>query len=393
VGEVEPVVLRPGAVVDRDELVARLVHAGYRREYQVEHRGEVAVRGSIVDVYPSTADIPVRIDLWGDEVDRLTTFSVSDQRSRDDVGTVEIFPCRELLPTEAVRERAAALVRSQPWGREHWERLAEGQTFDGMESWLPWLTADEHVLLDLVPAEARVVLIEPRRMRDRAADLLAEEADLAGVLARTWGADPAPASDGSAAPFRLHLPFDRLLTHTTAPVLTVTNTADGPDAPAVQAHGFDPVVGGSERMVAQLRNLLADGYRVVLAADSEGSATRMAEALGDEGIRLERGGDPTRPGGHVVVTRLERGCILPASRLAVVGEQDVTGRRRAHRVARTRTRDTAGFFPHLKPGDFVVHVQHGVGRYGGMVKRAIGGVVPPHEAHAFVAQGLGHPGG
>src|SRR5688572_6160018 len=81
VGEVEPVVLRPGQVVDRDELVERLVRSGYRREYQVEARGELAVRGSIVDVYPSDADHPIRIDLWGDEVERLQTFHMADQRT------------------------------------------------------------------------------------------------------------------------------------------------------------------------------------------------------------------------------------------------------------------------------------------------------------------------
>src|SRR5919108_6541299 len=207
----EPAVVRPGARFDRDELVAQLVIAGYRREYQVEARGEVAVRGSIVDVYPSTADAPVRIDLWGDEVDRLTTFSVSDQRSRDAVESAELFPCRELLPTESVRARAERLIASQPWGREQWERLANGMTFDGMESWLPWLTEGEHVVLDLVAPDAQVLLVEPRRMRDRAADLLAEEADLAGALAQTWGA----ATDRDWP--RLHLPFDRLLAHTKAP--------------------------------------------------------------------------------------------------------------------------------------------------------------------------------
>ena len=85
----------------------RLVAMGYRREYQVEHRGELAVRGGIVDVFPSTADVPVRIDLWGDEVDRLTEFDLGDQRSIDDLDEVELFGCRELLPDDAVRGRAA----------------------------------------------------------------------------------------------------------------------------------------------------------------------------------------------------------------------------------------------------------------------------------------------
>jgi transcription-repair coupling factor (superfamily II helicase) len=124
VADIEPVVVGVGDQVDPTELVERLVRDGYRREYQVEHRGEVAVRGSIVDVFPSTADAPVRIDLWGDEVDRLGEFSVADQRTTIDRSEVEIFPCRELLPTDEVRDRAAALVASQPWGREQWERLA-----------------------------------------------------------------------------------------------------------------------------------------------------------------------------------------------------------------------------------------------------------------------------
>src|SRR5919199_6712729 len=176
VEEVEPIVVRPGEQLDPIDVVARLVDAGYRREYQVEHRGEVARRGSIVDVFPSTADAPVRIDLWGDEVDRLTRFSVADQRSTDDVAEVELFPSRELLPTDEVRERAARLVGAEPWGREQWERLAEGATFDGMESWLPWLTQGEHALFDLLGPDAQVLLVDPRRMRDRAGEVLAEEA-------------------------------------------------------------------------------------------------------------------------------------------------------------------------------------------------------------------------
>ncbi len=105
-----------GDQLDPAELVADLVAGGYRREDLVEHRGEVAVRGSIVDVFPSTADVPIRIDLWGDEVDRLTQFSVTDQRSTIDLSEVEIFPCRELLPTDEVRGRAESLMASEPVG-------------------------------------------------------------------------------------------------------------------------------------------------------------------------------------------------------------------------------------------------------------------------------------
>jgi len=381
VEDVGPVVIRRGDVLDPADLVARLVVLGYRREYQVEHRGEVAVRGGIVDVFPSTADAPVRVDMWGDEVDRLTTFDLNDQRSTGDLDHVEVFGCRELLPTEEVRERAARLVGAEPWGREQWERLAEGLVFDGMESWLPWLTEAEHVLPDLLGPKAQLLLFDPRRMRDRAADLLDEEAALAATLAQTWGAD----RPGSAPGFpRLHLPFDRLLAHTTAPAWSVTATPEGPQGASIPAHGWDPVVGDAARLAKQLGELVADGYRVTVCADGAGSAARLAAVLGEEGLSLHAvteattgdGGDEvdlSAPGARVVVQPLERGFVLPTLKLAVLAEGDLTGRRRAHRRARARARLTEGFFDDLKPGDFVVHHQHGVARYGGMVTRAIAG--------------------
>jgi transcription-repair coupling factor (superfamily II helicase) len=368
VEDVEPVVLRPGDQVDRDELVARLVTGGYRREYQVEARGEIAVRGSIVDVYPSTADHPVRVDLWGDEIDRLSTFSVADQRSTHDLDEAWVFPARELLPTEEVRERAAALLRRAPWGREQWERLAEGQTFDGMESWLPWLVAEEHLLPDLLPRGALVVLVEPKRMRDRAADLLEEEAALAGTLATTWDVP-----EGQELP-RLSLPFDRLLAHTKAGVSSVLSAPEGPDTPLVAATAFDPVVGDVEGLTRRLTRLRDEGYRVVLAAEGQGSAQRLHELLADEGLVVPVGAAPGLDPATIslVIAPLERGAILPAAHLALVAEADLTGRRRVHRRPRGARRG-ADFYDDLKPGDYVVHHQHGVGRYTGMVTRAIGG--------------------
>ncbi len=359
VEDVEPIVVRAAQPVDRDDLVERLVGGGYRREYQVEARGELAVRGSIVDVYPSTADHPVRVDLWGDEVERVSAFSVADQRSTDDVEELRVFPARELLPTVDVRRRAAALVATEPWGREQWERLSEGQTFDGMESWLPWLCESEHLLSDLLPAEALVLLLEPKRMRDRAQELLDEEASLASTLATTWGA-----RDDTARP-RLSLPFDRLLSHTKAGAASVLNAPEGPGTPRLAATAFDPVVGDVERLAARLNGLRADRYRVLLAAEGTGSRDRLHEVLAGEGIA---------PGSmELVVAPLERGVVIPSAKLALIAEADLTGRRRVHRRPRGARRG-ADFYDALEAGDYVVHHQHGVGRYTGMVNRSLGGV-------------------
>jgi transcription-repair coupling factor (superfamily II helicase) len=382
---IEPIAVHPGALVDPDELGHRLVEFGYRREELVEHRGEFARRGAIVDVFPSTADAPIRIDLWGDEVDRLTRFGVNDQRSTDDLAEALVFPARELMPTDDVRRRAEALVGTEPWGREQWERLAEGALFDGMESWLPWLVDGDVLLTDVVPDTAKALLVEPRRMRDRATELIAEEDDLARTLASTW------ARDAERSFPRLHADPAQLLaasTGVTGAVWTMDATPDRPDTPLVAASGWGPVVGDGSGLVDRLRALLGERYRVVVAADGEGSAAHLASLLREHGVDFPVVGpdaDLTRPGGRVVVAPLHVGCSLPNAKLAVLAESDLTGRRRTHRRPRPRRRDGLGVFEDLKRGNYVVHHQHGVGRYEGMVKRSIGGVERDYLVVAYKA--------
>ena len=393
-----PVVVSRRDRLDQKELVGRLVGLGYRREYQVEHRGELAVRGGIVDVYPSTADLPVRIDLWGDEVDRLTEFDPGDQRSVTDLETIELFGCREVLPTDAVRARAAALVGREPWGRSQWERLAEGQVFDGMESWLPWLVDEERVLPDLVGAGGRIVLVDPRRIRDRAVELNDEEAALAGALAVTWGVvesagvgdrtggDGEDADPSERFP-RLNVAFERLLGRSVAPVLSMVPVAESPSTPAVVARRIEPVHGDRALLAARLSELMSSGYSVTVCAEGAGSASRLANVLAEEGMVVPvvafdaaaadgdtgPGPDLSRPGLRIVVAPLERGVVVPSAKVAILAEADFTGRRRAHRPARARARPTDGFFDDLAPGDYVVHRQHGVARYTGMVTRTVNG--------------------
>jgi transcription-repair coupling factor (superfamily II helicase) len=364
VEEVEPVAVRAGQTVDRDALVEALVGIGYRREYQVEARGEVAVRGSIVDVYPVTDDHPVRIDLWGDEVDRLSAFAVADQRSTHEVESVSIFPARELLPTPEVKARAQGLLVTASWGAEQWERLASGQTFDGMESWLPWLTPEERLLPDLLPDEALVLICEPNRMRDRAQEQLDEEAALAGSLAQTWGATGSfPA---------LSLPFDRLLAHTRAGATALLAVPEGPDTAHLAGTAFAPLAGDADGLGRRVRALAADGYRVVIATEGRGSRDRLAEVLAEDGV--ESTFDAVAAGVvGVTVAPIDRGVVLAEARLALIAEADLTGRRRVHRAPRGARR-AADVYDALEPGDYVVHQTHGVARYGGMVQRAIGGV-------------------
>ena len=365
-----PLHIRPGQQVDVGILLPELVARGYRREHQVEHRGEFAVRGGIVDIFPSTADEPVRIDLWGDEVDRLTAFAVSDQRSSRDLEAVVLYGCRELMMTPALRAAAAALTARRPWGAAVWERLAAGEQFDGMESWLPFLDDEPRVVPDLLPAGAQVVLLEPRRIRDRGAQLLDEEAALAETLAATWGA-----TAGEAEPFpRLHVPFDRLLRESPAGVTAMPPVPEGPSVAALAVRHFDPVAGDPARLAAGVTRLVGEGYAVTLCAATAPGAARLAGTLAEEGVHAPvLDAAPGSPGVTVVVAPIGHGFILPDAKVAVLSETDVTGRRVPHRRARPRARATDGFFDDLEVGSFVVHRQHGVARFEGVTTRTMGG--------------------
>ena len=275
-----PLSVRPGQQVDVDALLRDLVAKGYRREHQVEHRGEFAVRGGIVDVFPSTADAPVRIDLWGDEVDRLTEFAVSDQRSSRDLAGALFYGCRELVLTDALRAEAERLVALRPWGTSTWDRLARGEQFDGMESWLPFVDTEERVLPDLLGPAAQIVLVEPRRIRDRGAQLLDEEAALAETLAATWGA-----RDSDEDPFpRLHVPFERLLSKSRAGLVALPTVPEGPSTAALAVGRFEQVAGDPARLAGGVTRLVGEGYTVTLCAATAAGAGRLSAALAEQGV-------------------------------------------------------------------------------------------------------------
>src|SRR5262249_37407980 len=201
------------------------------------------------------------------------------------------------------------------------------------------------VLPDLLPDDALVLLVEPKRTRDRAQELLDEEASLASTLAATWGA-----SAGRELP-RLSLPFDRLLAHTKAGATALLAAPEPPATPLLAGSGFDPVVGDTEGLTRRLRGLRDGGARVVLAAEGEGTAGRLRDVLAGEGITTIRGVAPGEIG--IVIAPLERGVVVPGAGLAVIAEADLTGRRRVHPRPRGAGRG-AGFYAPPEPGASVV---------------------------------------
>lgn len=188
-GELVPVALRQGQSVDLEETVDALAGAAYARVELVEKRGDFAVRGGILDVFPPTEEHPLRVEFWGDEVEEIRYFRVADQRSLE-IAEHGLWapPCRELLLTQDVRERAAALVEEHPELHELLGKIAEGIAVDGMESLAPVLVDEMELLLDVLPTGSMSVVCDPERVRTRAADLVATSQEF---LQASWAATAA----------------------------------------------------------------------------------------------------------------------------------------------------------------------------------------------------------
>jgi len=194
--DLEPVELSVGEEHDLEDVVRRLAGAAYSRVDMVEKRGEFAVRGGIVDVFPPTEEHPLRVEFFGDEVDEIRTFAVADQRSLEPVGRLWAPPCRELLLTDDVRKRAQELGHAHPELAELAEKLAEGHAVEGMESLAPALVDDMELLIDLMPEQTHVLVLDPERARTRAHDLVATSEEF---LQASWAA----AAGGGESPIDL----------------------------------------------------------------------------------------------------------------------------------------------------------------------------------------------
>jgi transcription-repair coupling factor (superfamily II helicase) len=358
-----PIVVRTGDVVGRDALLGSLAARGYRREHRVEHRGEVAVRGGIVDVWGSTADAPVRIDLYGDEVERLCTFDPGDQRQADTCDEVWLFSCRELVLDDADRDRASRLEVTEPWGASHFSRLADGELFDGMEGWLTWLEPGAPLTATLGSADL-VVVVDPARAADRAAELLDEEAALLEVLARNWGAPQSPAP--------LHVALEVVLAQAPRHAVRLVSVPEDPATPVSLVRPAPPLHGDPARL-ASVVSTLPRGTTAIVCAQTRASAEHLAGQLAREGVSALMA-DAVVPGAVcVVVVTLSAGCAAELAGFVVWADADVTGRRTVHRPPRPRSRAVEGFFDDLAVGSFVVHRHHGVARFGGVTTRELAG--------------------
>ena len=415
-GDLEPVRLVPDQAADPDEVLARLIDIGYTRTDLVEKRGELAVRGGILDVFPPTEEHPLRIEFFGDTVEEIRYFKVADQRSLGAAQALWAPPCRELLLTPAVRERAKELAVEHPGLAEVLGKIADGIAVEGMEAFAPVLAERMDLLLDHVPPGGCVLACDPERIRTRAGELVRTSEEF---LEASW----VNAAAGAEAPIDLGESVFRPITEVRAtagrlglPWWTITpfsgdappeaGTGPGPTtAPEpetgrqVFSTGASPAEayrGDTKRVLADVGGWLADGWRVVLLTEGHGPAQRLAELLRGEGLgaRLADLDEAPEPGVPYVSTGLiGRGFSWPAVKLAVLTESDLAGQRvGARETGRMPTRRRGGIDPlELKPGDYVVHEQHGVGRYLEMTSRTVAGATREYLVIEYAPSKRGQP--
>ncbi len=342
-GATPPVEIRASVELPPDALADRLVDLGYVRADVVEHRGEFAVRGGVVDVFPGTSRRPVRVEYWGDQIESLREFSPSSQLSTSSVKGVDIPPVRELITDDAVRQRAAALApKHLDRIRDGLQRIADGLHAEGMESFAPLLFDHLPTPAELLPSGSWIVVTQARRTRDRARQAFDEAETIADASA--W---PGP---------RVLEPLDEALTGRTQ--LRLTEFTEGVDLGLTH---WGTAQGNAAELARRAEDLRARGYRVLITAGGHGSLERAREVVGSAAT-------------DAIEAPLAGGFVFAGGKLAVATEEDLFGSRRHTRAApRLTKRRQDAIAEELEPGDYAVHRIHGVAKYAGIHRRAVGG--------------------
>ena len=400
----EPVILREEGEYELEDIVRALEFRAYSRVDMVAKRGEFAVRGGIIDIFPTTLDYPVRVEFWGDEVTDIRQFSIADQRTipEIEVGSVEVFPARELPITEDIAKRADVLATKHPGNPALVELLSKvGQRIpaEGMEALLPVLSDAKMVpLTAFMPEGTHVVLIAPEKIRTRIADLESTDAEFmaAGWEAAAMGADGPLATKGLDTEASSYLSYESLeasCEKAGLPQWTFAPTgmfiADEADTLPLDFEPGPAPRGDIKEIDAMMAQLLAHtqaGGRAAFIAPAQGAIKRMVERFAEKGIptKVATPGWQPSPGEVTLYQALSHaGLVFPKVRkhtdaaalpLVVVTETDLTGNRvgdiagAKRRPAKRRNRvDPLA----LKQGDFVVHETHGIGKFLKMAERTI----------------------
>ena len=393
--------LEIGQEISLTDLIEHLTLNAYTRTDLVEKRGEFAVRGGIVDVFFPLAIHPIRIDFFGDEIEEMKYFDVADQRTQDPVTEViEILPCREFILTPEIQKRAAALEEKFPSASEILNKIAAGISCDGMESLIPMLVDELETIAERMPADSEVIFLDDERIKSRGADLIATNDEF---FQAAWSS----ASLGGTAPLPVeaitYLDWQELHAVISRCGLTIRSlNSFGSDlddeAVFLDFTPVEPMRGDSERAIELLRQGLSENKSVIFSTSGHGMMERYAGIFRGADLPVHTletlNAIPTKGMIYLCRSAIAYGFSSEENAILFVTERDLSGSKSSGRdSAKMPSKRKQAVDPlELKSGDFVVHEQHGIGRYIEMVSRTVGGVTREYLVIEYASAKRGQPG-
>jgi len=381
-GEIPPLDLRAGGRGhELERVVEQLIERAYSRVDMVSRRGEFAVRGGILDVFPAISEHPFRIEFFGDEIDQIRAFSVADQRSLPGaIDAVDLPPSRELLLTPDVRDRARALIAGFPAIAGMLEKMSEGIPVEGMESLLPAVSGPLKSLAEYLPEGSATAVVDPERSSARAITLGETNREF---LDAAWSA----ATSGASAPIDLGA----------GDFLTIARLREvvrdrggvwwrlspfamgGEDSETIDATVIPSFHGNVDGAISFVDAKVAEGWRVVVIATGTGLVDRARDVLSDRGVAArvvtELNAAPDGGVATLVCGSVEAGFQIAEAKLAVLTDNEFYGRtiggdQRVVKKLASRRKNVVDPLQ-LTQGDYVVHNTHGIGRFVEMTKREV----------------------
>ncbi|CAB4333645.1 unannotated protein [freshwater metagenome] len=384
-----------------DELVTHLSNLSYTRTEMVERRGEFAVRGGIVDIFLPLSAHPIRIDFFGDEIDELSYFDVSDQRSLVPVlEALPIYPCRELLLTASVREKAKTLHEMFPAAKEVCDRIAEGIVTEGMESLIPLLVERQESIIERALENTEVIFLDQERIRSRSTDLLATNKEF---LAASWS----NAANGAVSPLHdgdgTYLSWEEITQqlgdfHLRSRSFNSFGSDLDQETHFLDCAPIEPMRGDVEKTLSLIAESISHNHAIVFSALGAGMAERFGDIFKSADLPVRMVSDlaqqPTRGTVHVTTSALSHGFLSHAAEVLFITERDISGHKGSGKDGdRLPSRRKQAVDPlELRAGDFVVHEQHGIGRYIELAHRTTAGVTREYLVIEYASVKRGQPG-
>ena len=388
------------------DLIEQLSKFGYTRSDLVEKRGDFAVRGGILDLFAPDQEHPIRIDFFGDEIDELSFFAISDQRSIEKIQSeVLIFPCRELLIDAEVKKRAKDLGKLFPQIQDLTSKLSEGITFEGMESLAAGVVSEFNSILDYLPAGYQIWLIDEPRIRSRAADLIKTNQEF---LEAAWSNLAWSERDSNQTPIDLSKELGQGGFYTLEEIQELAKnsnilfrnlnlySATPEDLPLTFIDELESYANKYETVIAEIEQWHKDGFQVIFTASGNGVLKRFSELLNGANLPNRFISDENLLSQEVInllQSNLKHGFVSQEYKFVIITDKDVTGQRSSDKdLARMPSRRKKSIDPlQLKVGDFVVHEQHGVGRYLELINRSIAGVSREYLVIEYASSKRGQP--